>query len=107
MDDKLREIKKQCEWAIDRLKGGNGRGGAGVPLTKETGALVKHVPYLLAELERLQTALDAANEVIEQTDNTLRVIDEATDYVKPGTGIWHAIGIARERIKEWRGVKGE
>lgn len=56
------------------------------------------------EISTLKARLDAAEECIGFIHGYLQTIQNATDYIKPGTGVWHTVGVALERIAEWRGL---
>jgi len=52
---------------------------------------------ILAE-KNMQNALYV--EALKQAESYLKVIEQATEYVKPGTGVWHTVGIALGEIHE-------
>lgn len=63
-----------------------------------------------AERNDLQKALSASRrreraavELIGKVSQAVEVAFNATDYVKPNTGIWHTLGLALDWIKAWRG----
>jgi hypothetical protein len=68
------------------------------------------IKSLQAQLVASQRRADAAVELIGKVSQAVEVAFNATDYVKPNTGIWHTLGLALDWIKAWRGQqagKGE
>jgi len=66
-------------------------------------ALLTGVDRLTAELQTVKAERDGAVECISELERYLKVLDGATYYVKPNTGIWHTIGVALQTIQKWRG----
>lgn len=64
------------------------------------------IPDLLEEVMRLQAELSDANKCITKLERYLSVISEASEYIKPNTGVWHTVGIALEAVQKWRGISG-
>ena len=59
--------------------------------------------YYETQLAASQRRADAAVELIGKVSQAVEVAFNATDYVKPNTGIWHTLGLALDWIKAWRG----
>lgn len=53
------------------------------------------------ELSAVTRERDAAVELIWKLERCLNVLDAATEYIKPNTGVWHTTGIALDAIKHW------
>lgn len=56
-----------------------------------------------AQLAASQRRERAAVELIDKVSQAVEVAFNATDYVKPNTGIWHTLGLAHDWINAWRG----
>jgi hypothetical protein len=56
------------------------------------------VAALQQENKQLQTQNRAMREALKQAESRLKTIEQATEYVKPGTGVWHTVGIALQEI---------
>lgn len=63
-------------------------------------------PEALDEVERLTKELKMAVETIESLEHYLGVI-AGSAYIKPGTGVWHTVGLAIDAIKTWRFAKAQ
>lgn len=50
--------------------------------------------------EQLQAQNGAMRAALEQAESRLKVIEQATEYIKPNTGVWHTVGIALDEIHE-------
>jgi len=58
-----------------------------------------------AQLAQSQRRERAAVDLIGKVLQSVEVAFNATDYVKPNTGIWHTLGLALDWIKAWRGLQ--
>lgn len=59
------------------------------------------------ELEQVKAELGAAVECIDQTENYLKTLERATEYIKPGTGVWHTVLKAINGVQDWRRKEGD
>ncbi len=67
---------------------------------RDVADLIESLQAQLAESQRRERA---AVELIGKVSQAVEVAFNATDYVKPNTGIWHTLGLALDWIKAWRG----
>jgi len=51
--------------------------------------------------EQLQAQAARMREALEIAESRFKVIEQATEYVKPGTGVWHTVGIALQEIQQF------
>ncbi len=73
---------------------------------EDTGLMPDEILFLKKELEQVKKERDAAVECINQIENYLRALESATDYIKPGTGVWHTVGKALHDVQKWRRKEG-
>ncbi len=80
----------------------------GVDQSAEKGAcyvaadMIRSLQAQLAESQRREQA--AAN-LINRLGKDINTISRATEYIKPGTGVWHTVGIMFQAIENWRGQR--
>lgn len=95
----VNQFKAQCEANIAEAKSDAAK------LSEQIDGIIAENESLKVENTRLRAERDAAVSCIDDLESYLAVMEGATEYVKPGTGIWHTIGISLDRIKEWRGTE--
>jgi chromosome segregation ATPase len=62
------------------------------------------IARLTEERDESQRREKAAADMINRLEKDITVISGASDYIKPGTGVWHTIGIMLQAIENWRDV---
>ena len=74
---------------------------------EDTGMTPEEIISLKEELEQVKAELGAAVECIDQTENYLKTLERATEYIKPGTGVWHTVLKAINGVQDWRRKEGD
>jgi len=61
---------------------------------------VKVNKFEQSQCAKLLAQNGAMREALKRAESLLKTIEQATEYIKPGTGVWHTVGIALQEIHE-------